>query len=124
MGPLLCLCTILSKKSSSFADIVCLILAVIQSLPGHTCLNSSIEWLEYRFDSFIRSLSADLINIDIVLIWKSGLITDEVTKQPFFDDTVHHFIDLLFLLHYPLHCDFIREETFVAAVVADWDVVD
>jgi hypothetical protein len=36
---------------------------------------------------------------------------------------VHHLVDLLFLLHYSLHCDFAGEETFVAAIVVDGDVV-
>jgi hypothetical protein len=121
---LICCCSVFSEEARSFIDIVCLILTKLQSLPWHTGFNSSIQWFESRLGSFIRGLSAYLINIDIVLIWESGLIADEVTEQSLLDDSVHHLLDLLFLLDYPLHCDFIREEPFVASVVADRDVVD
>lgn len=48
----------------------------------------------------------------------------EIAEHSFFDDGVHSFLHLLFLVDYALLLGFVLEHALVALVVVDGDVVE
>lgn len=49
---------------------------------------------------------------------------DEIAEHSFFDDGVHGFLHLFFLVDYALLLGFVLEHALVALVVVDGDVVE
>lgn len=114
------------KEARSFSHLNCLQLFV-KACPFliDTGLNGSIKRLEpISAYSLISRTFIDLADDSKAIKWDPGVIFDEVTKHPLFDNPMHDLLYLLFLVDYLPFLHFLWSYSVVAEIITDRDGVD